>query len=245
MPRKDPHTGQVNDYSSFSSATRALIFFPPFKKRKLVAQHPVCIRSIQTGGPMSSSATGETSQVTHHIVIVPISGWSHLRLILRFTLDLLTLHPSLVITFLITSLALPRLQREIDLHPATVIKSLESRFRIFEKDDGVVPGSGPRAEVLGFEKIAGEAITEILKGGEGRFGTRPCAFILDVSPANIRDMSDDVASEALSYARTTGREGGHRSAIDSQDSSTCVPADHGCGVLPVRHRLSPFVDDTC
>ena len=81
-------------------------------------------------------------ELTNHFVIVPVSAWSHLRLLLNFTLNLLTIHPSTIVTFLITTPTTLRLEKEISLHPSTYVVPLRSRIRVVEMESSFIPGTG-------------------------------------------------------------------------------------------------------
>ncbi len=121
---------------------------------------------------------------SNHLVIVPVSAWSHLRLILHFSLSLLLTHPSTILTFLITSTISPRLDKELALMPLSRLNKVKGRWRTVVVPGDVVPGSGPMAEQVIFGQVAGKAVEDLLnpvRGEEqGRFGIRPCAFICDV-----------------------------------------------------------------
>ena len=122
-------------------------------------------------------------QVTNHFVLVPTMGYSHIRPILRFAIDCLRVHPSVVITFLITELTTPHLQREILLHPADTVAEFAPRWRLVETGGQIDPGSGPAEEASAFGKTAEEAFRDLLRGnrqGEGRFRAIPCCVIYDV-----------------------------------------------------------------
>ncbi|TYJ51285.1 hypothetical protein B9479_008154, partial [Cryptococcus floricola] len=51
---------------------------------------------------------------TKHIVIVPAAMWGHIRPLLHLAINLLTLHPDLCVTFLITPSIAPRLQKDLE-----------------------------------------------------------------------------------------------------------------------------------
>ena len=119
---------------------------------------------------------------TDHFVYVPMSLWSHLRMTLQFSINLLQLHPSLINTFMVNSITLPRLKRELSLQPASLMKQLEGRRRIVEVKDDLRPGTNAVEERQVFTENFPEALRRVLRGeAEGRFRTVPCAFICDVA----------------------------------------------------------------
>lgn len=71
---------------------------------------------LPNGSLLSFSTMGQTN----HIVLVPFTAWSHLRLRFTFSFYLLLLHPSLANT-VITSVARLRLNKEVALQSAEVI----------------------------------------------------------------------------------------------------------------------------
>ena len=130
----------------------------------------------------------------NHIVLVPISARSHLRLLTQLALNLLTLHDSLVVTMLITSVSAPRLQQEINLQPKNLMAKMGSRFRVVSVKDDLPQDAGPYAEHEVMKGTIGPALEQILSGkGEARFATVPCLFISDVrsGPLSLRHVSTE------------------------------------------------------
>ena len=118
---------------------------------------------------------------TNHILIVPLSAPSHLRLLVQFSLNLLELHPSLVMTMLISSITTPRLKQELNLQPKALISRLQSRFRWIETEDGLEKGSTTFEEHQAVQRSAGPLFELVLSGkGEGHFASIPCLVICDV-----------------------------------------------------------------
>jgi hypothetical protein len=126
-----------------------------------------------------------TMAQSNHIVLVPISAWSHLRTMTQFAINLLALHPSLVITFLITSVTVPRLDMELALQPPHALDQLKGRYRVQVVETPSPEEAGLLAELALFGENSPGTMTGLIKGGDdARFGV-PCLFIYDVSLTQI------------------------------------------------------------
>ena len=120
---------------------------------------------------------------SNHVLIVPITSGSHIRVIIQFTLNLLTFHPSLVATILIGSIAVPRIEKEISLQPEALVSIFRDRIQLKVVEDGLAPGAGGAfIENNILKERAGPALDELLEGkGQGRFAAVPCMVINDAS----------------------------------------------------------------
>jgi len=121
---------------------------------------------------------------TNHILIIPISSRSHLRLLLQFTLNLLTIHPSTIATILIPSVTASRIEQETALQPKRLMDQMGSRIRVTGVEVDLLDlqaGSSAFAENQALRPVIGSYFEDILSGkGKGRFSTTPCMVICDV-----------------------------------------------------------------
>ena len=118
----------------------------------------------------------------NHLVVVPVSSRSHIRLFLQLTLNLLALHPSLVATMLVSSVSYPIVLKEIDLQPQRIMDSLEGRFRVKRATDGLESTASRPDEQQAFERCISSDLGDLFaEKAEGRFVTKPCLVINDVS----------------------------------------------------------------
>lgn len=164
------------------------------------------------------------SQPNDHFVFVPLTAWSHLRLILTFSLNLLVLHPSLVNTILITSLTRPRLDREVALQPDGLKQQVEGRWRVLVVEDGLEDGVTPAEERKAFGENFPNALRDLLIETEGRFATVPCAFLCDVRREVV--IKADGGS-AVPHVRPRRLESGHGRAGPPEDPLHHVLSYHG------------------
>ena len=119
-----------------------------------------------------------------HIVFIPSSARSHIRLLFQLSLNLLSIHPSLVNTFLVTSLNAPFLREEASIQRHELMTAVAGRWQIVEIDVGLEPGTSPLVERVALEERLNEPL-KVLIGGKGKpgFQVKPCAFICDVKSA--------------------------------------------------------------
>ncbi|CAD6566482.1 MAG: hypothetical protein TREMPRED_002646 [Tremellales sp. Tagirdzhanova-0007] len=124
----------------------------------------------------------------NHLVVVPVSSRSHIRLFLQLTLNLLALHPSLVATMLVSSVSYPIVLKEIDLQPQRIMDSLEGRFRVKRATDGLESTASRPDEQQAFERCISSDLGDLFaEKAEGRFVTKPCLVINDLFRAFVRD----------------------------------------------------------
>lgn len=119
----------------------------------------------------------------NHLVFVPLSIVSHTRSELNLAIQLLHLHPSLIITWIVTSYGLPLLQKELLLHPPHVVDRLKHRFRPLELADTLGLSKASFSDDLVVAEKFPEVLHSLLTdaGGGSPFSTRPCMVILDAS----------------------------------------------------------------
>jgi hypothetical protein len=119
---------------------------------------------------------------TNHILFLAFSARSHLRILVQFSVNFLLLHPSSINTILVTQVAKTKLDEELALQPASLLRDLEDRFRVIVTPDELTPGSSAIEEVRAFMKGSSSVIRSLMGGkGEGRFAKVPCLVIADVS----------------------------------------------------------------
>lgn len=124
----------------------------------------------------------------NHFVLILVGVRSHCRPVLAAALNLLELHPSLVITNILSTAAKVAFDAEIALHDEDYLKSLdyEHRFRsILVPVDGLPPDTPSRIENEAFSKaMKGQrTLEDIWEGkGEGMWSRVPCFVLVDVTP---------------------------------------------------------------
>lgn len=142
---------------------------------------------------------------TNHFVVIPLRSVSHLRLLLNFSLNLLDVHPSLIITFLISSSSVPLIQRDLSLQSDRTLLDLAGRYTIISVEDGTDRLGNTLSEPQGFAAGFQEVVKSVLQGQDstaGRFARRPCAFICDV--CELVKWADDSYLGCL-YHQLSGR----------------------------------------
>ena len=120
---------------------------------------------------------------TNHIVFVPVSSRSHIRLLLQLSLNCLVLHPSLIATVLVPQIYTERIDQELALQPPALLERMRDRFRVVKIDDGLTAIGGFGMENQVFAQKSPPVVEALIRGqvGDGRWTTRPCAFVGDVS----------------------------------------------------------------
>ena len=116
-----------------------------------------------------------------HIVFLPASAKSHVRLLFQFSLNLLTIHPSLSNTFLVSSINAPFLNQEAALQPASLMNALKGRWQIVEVEVGLQPETSALIEREAFKDNLHIPLKKMMEGkGSSGFTQRPSAFVIDV-----------------------------------------------------------------
>lgn len=126
---------------------------------------------------------------TNHLVIVPLSNESHIRPQVTFALNLLDLHPSLIVTNLISEFAVEATESELALHDAELLDRIHFKER-FRSVVSEVPGGkdgvfqGMEEDTLMAQHLKDSGLLERMwtgKEGTGRWATTPFLVVADVS----------------------------------------------------------------
>ena len=130
---------------------------------------------------------------TNHFVFISSNGVSHLRLLLQLALNLLDLHPSLIITFIISDRIAEKYESEYGLQPTSLVNRVQARFRP-EIISTAFTGSKQQEEASGskvlhsmdankrYNQGLADAVQGLISGTrQGRWATMPCGFAVDVS----------------------------------------------------------------
>lgn len=125
---------------------------------------------------------------SNHIVVIPTRDTSHLRQILHLTLNLMDVHPSLIVTMMMSSSTRFQFDKEMNIALSSRPIPSPDRLRVVEMKDGLnVKERGGLKGVMKLLKatVASSAVSieRIISGQEqeGQWSTRPCLFIPDVS----------------------------------------------------------------
>ncbi|KAK4684606.1 hypothetical protein P7C73_g5563, partial [Tremellales sp. Uapishka_1] len=132
---------------------------------------------------MSSSAS--------HVVFVPLALRSHFRIMLQLSLNLLSLHPTLLATLLVTRYMVHMMDEEVALQSDTLSGALASRFDIHVIEDDLPAGSTVFAEKLAFKARCEKSISVLLTG-EGTKYLPARAFISDMHRTTLRKQVHSV-----------------------------------------------------
>lgn len=127
----------------------------------------------------------------NHIIVMPIAETGHLRNILNLTLNLFKVHPSLIVTLLMTSACRKLLDRELELVSPEVLRQVESqeRWRIVDVDDGLTDeerGKGVMVQINAMIKRVQPVLRSMIEGRASggmendRWAAQPCLIICDV-----------------------------------------------------------------
>lgn len=127
----------------------------------------------------------------NHIVSITFPETSHFRFLYQLSLNLLELHPSLIISLLISEDSEAKFHGEQKLQPKSLLERTESRFKLHVVRR--LPDDGDAEAVIAVTAEKGKNIEQDRRGflnesrrllegqGEGRWVTVPCLFLVDVS----------------------------------------------------------------
>lgn len=122
-----------------------------------------------------------------HLVFFPLTVRAHIRPTLAFILNILKVHPSVVVTTIVSSYGASNYRAERELLDRSYLDSLDfqSRFRSIEvalPDQEAIPS--PRAEAPAFSKaLLKDGLLERLwrgQEGTGAYARTPCFVLADV-----------------------------------------------------------------
>ncbi|RXK35418.1 hypothetical protein M231_07322 [Tremella mesenterica] len=131
----------------------------------------------------------------NHMVFIPVSI-SHLRTMLQLMINLLNLHPSLIITLLSLEVYNKRLDQEFALHPKQTLDAVRDRYRVVMVPDGLDDAGNTLLENSVFLEKGRERVEGLIRGDEeGKWGKRPCAFIIDICRAGARGMIIEITQQ--------------------------------------------------
>jgi hypothetical protein len=115
----------------------------------------------------------------NHFVFAPINELSHLRLTLKFALNLLEIHPSLIATFIISKPTLIKYEKEIARQSPDITNLMNGRWRLKVMDTGLEDPTRWQDMNASRLKIVSE-VNSIIRKRDGRWGITPCLWAIDV-----------------------------------------------------------------
>ena len=132
---------------------------------------------------------------TNHFVAIAVAETSHFGAVLQLSLNLLTLHPSLRITFLLPDVAETTYNRAWALQPDSLKYAIRDRFRIVEVDTDRTDQSFENAAIgfIAFQKSLGPVVRKLVDLEEIQdegWNVRPCCFLADVSQVFSRSEQE-------------------------------------------------------
>ncbi|ORY26782.1 hypothetical protein BCR39DRAFT_540197 [Naematelia encephala] len=131
-----------------------------------------------------------------HVVFIPVSLRSHLRILIQLCLNLLKANPQWQGTLLYTAVIAGSVQEELELQEQAFLSTLGPRLAHVVIEDGLTPPAAAYEERMAFKATCEGPLRELIRGKDGL--NPPTAFISDMLRTSIRKQVHEVCDELAS-----------------------------------------------